>query len=98
MPPRCGSQLSGLTATSDCLSGRGYAANIYRTAASVVAAAGRKAAQRLERPLTSLSIQQQAVLAFSDFVADSLLQHRNGGGSSQSYRRSPMNGVITPTG
>ena len=34
-----------------------------------------KAAQRLERPLTSLSIQQQAVLAFSDFVADSLLQH-----------------------
>lgn len=34
-----------------------------------------KAAQRLDRPLTSLSIQQQAVLAFSDFVADSLQQH-----------------------
>ena len=34
-----------------------------------------KAAARLDCPLTSLSLRQQAVLAFSDFVTDSLLQH-----------------------
>ncbi|MGD8107835.1 bifunctional [glutamate--ammonia ligase]-adenylyl-L-tyrosine phosphorylase/[glutamate--ammonia-ligase] adenylyltransferase [Pantoea sp. FN0302] len=34
-----------------------------------------KTAERLERPLTSLTLQQQAVLAFSDFIVDSLQQH-----------------------
>ncbi|MFD1803944.1 bifunctional [glutamate--ammonia ligase]-adenylyl-L-tyrosine phosphorylase/[glutamate--ammonia-ligase] adenylyltransferase [Mixta tenebrionis] len=33
-----------------------------------------KAAERLNRPLTSLSMQQQGVLAFSDFITDNLLQ------------------------
>ncbi|QHM72450.1 bifunctional [glutamate--ammonia ligase]-adenylyl-L-tyrosine phosphorylase/[glutamate--ammonia-ligase] adenylyltransferase [Mixta intestinalis] len=34
-----------------------------------------KAAGRLNRSLASLNMQQQAVLAFSDFITDSLLQH-----------------------
>lgn len=34
-----------------------------------------KAAERLDRSFASLSLQQQAVLAFSDFVTESLLQH-----------------------